>query len=295
MNTSITSNWRPLLRAVSAFLIALIALAAPARAQQLFIAHLDGYGGGIVSQYNSATGAVENASLITAGLNQPIGLAVHGNDLYVANQGNGGTIGHFILNGPTVPEAGSNPTFITKVGKPTGLALSVNGDTLYVSDFKGGTVTAYSLSGPTPVAKFSIPLTRPAGLTVQNQTLYVASAGSVPGLGTVGTYYAKTGVAMNASFVSKLNGPTGVAVQGSTLYVATQDGVVNSYDINGTNPAQFDRTVVTGLSTPTGLAVSGDTLYVADSAKSNVTLFGVVGTDPVVISPLSFPTGVAVK
>jgi DNA-binding beta-propeller fold protein YncE len=92
MHTSIPSNWRPLLRALYAFLITIAVLwAMPRNAHaQLYVTQ---FTGNSVSEYDTKTGALINASFIT-GLNGPIGLALSGNTLFVVNQGNG-TVGEY--------------------------------------------------------------------------------------------------------------------------------------------------------------------------------------------------------
>jgi 6-phosphogluconolactonase (cycloisomerase 2 family) len=280
--------------AASLFALAALVVTAGTAKAQLFVVHLNGYGpDGIVSQYNANDGNPQNPNLITTGLNQPIGIAVMGNSLYVANKGNG-TIGAYLLTGHTASPI--NPAFVSGVGKPAGLAAANN--TLYVADFNSGIVSAYTVdeTNGVPVSNWGpLKLTRPTGLTVQGHILYVASDGGGPGLGTVGTYSADNGAAMNPSFVSGLNGPTGLAIQGNTLYVTSQDGTIGAYGINS-NPAKPLGTVLTGLDAPTGLAILGSqnaVLYVADSIKGTVRSFG--GNNPVVISGLSFPTGIAIK
>jgi hypothetical protein len=83
---SITSNWRPLLRAFYPFLIASAVLwAAPRNAcAQLYLTNRPHFFLiGRVSEYNATTGEVVNANFIT-GLNLPTGIAVKGNTLFVA-------------------------------------------------------------------------------------------------------------------------------------------------------------------------------------------------------------------
>jgi hypothetical protein len=74
MKKSITSNWRPLLRAFYPFLIAIAGLCAlPKNSHaQLYVAQASA---NIVSEYDAKTGAPINANFIT-GLNFPDGLAV---------------------------------------------------------------------------------------------------------------------------------------------------------------------------------------------------------------------------
>jgi hypothetical protein len=75
MKTTLTSNWRPLLRAFYPFLIAIAALWAMPRTARAQLYVTQGGTGGIVSKYNATTGAAINANFIT-GLITPVGLAV---------------------------------------------------------------------------------------------------------------------------------------------------------------------------------------------------------------------------
>jgi hypothetical protein len=116
MKTSITSNFRPLLRAFYPFVIAIAVLwAMPRNAHaQLYITQDNG----TVSEYDATTGAAINANFIT-GLDVPSGLAVKGNTLFVANQGNG-TVG--VYNATT--GAAINANFITGLQFfPIGIAV----------------------------------------------------------------------------------------------------------------------------------------------------------------------------
>ena len=75
MKTIITSNWRPLRRALCTLLLGIAMLwAMPrnARAQLLYVGQT---GNSSVGEYNATTGAAINANFIT-GLNEPEGLAV---------------------------------------------------------------------------------------------------------------------------------------------------------------------------------------------------------------------------
>jgi len=75
VKTIITSNWRPLRRALCTLLLGITALWAmpgSARAQVLYVSQVNA---GIVGEYDATTGAAINANFIT-GLNSPVGLAV---------------------------------------------------------------------------------------------------------------------------------------------------------------------------------------------------------------------------
>jgi hypothetical protein len=163
MKTTPASNWRPLLRAFYAFLIAFAALWAMPRnaCAQLYV--INNFGG--VSEYNATTGEVINASFIT-GLIDPAGLAVKGNTLFVANSG--GFVGKY----DATTGAAINPGFITGLSQPFGLALL--GNTLFVANQAGrsrgaGTIGTYdATTGAAINASFITGLSAPFGLAVKS-------------------------------------------------------------------------------------------------------------------------------
>ncbi len=74
---------------------------------------------GTVAVYDAVTGGVVNASFIT-GLNSPLGLAISGNNLFVANFGSG-TVGEYdATTGATI-----NANFVTGLNGPVDLAVRV--------------------------------------------------------------------------------------------------------------------------------------------------------------------------
>jgi DNA-binding beta-propeller fold protein YncE len=83
MKTIITSNSRPLHRALCTLLIGIAALWTMPRSAraQLYVSQV--LNGG-VGKYNATTGAAINANFIT-GLSSPKGLALSGNNLFVTN------------------------------------------------------------------------------------------------------------------------------------------------------------------------------------------------------------------
>src|SRR5260370_725044 len=138
MKTTLTSNWRPLLRAFYPFLITIAALwAMPKNARaQLYVTELPQGGPiGVVDKYDATTGAAISASFIT-GLNDPVGLAVLGNTLFVANT-SGSTDGKY----DSTTGAAISPSFITGLTAPEGLAVKSN--TLSASKISNGTSTTY--------------------------------------------------------------------------------------------------------------------------------------------------------
>ena len=120
MKTTLTSNWRQLLRAFYPFLIAAAALwAMPKNAHaQLYLTELPGGGLAVVGKYDATTGAAISSSFITTGLSVPFGLAVEGNTLFVVNFITG-TVGKY----DATTGAAISPSFITGLNNPFGLAV----------------------------------------------------------------------------------------------------------------------------------------------------------------------------
>jgi len=159
MKTIITSNSRPLHRALCALLLGIAALWAMPRSARAQVYVSQVFNGG-VGKYNATTGAVINANFVT-GLSQPQGLALSGNNLFVATNNNGGTVGEYnATTGATI-----NANFITGLNGPIGLALS--GNHLFVTNQFTGTVGEYdATTGAVVNANFITGLSDPCALAI---------------------------------------------------------------------------------------------------------------------------------
>jgi WD40 repeat protein len=201
-----------------------------------------------VSTYNATTGAAINSNFIT-GIVEPIGLALFGNTLFVADFGTG-TVGTY----DATTGASINRNFITGLFNTLGLA--VLGNTLFVTDFGVGTVSTYNAStGAAINPNFITGLTLPAGLALSGNTLFVCGYLFVTNFfgGTVGSYNANTGATINPSFISGLQGPQFLALSSNTLFVANVAGTAGQYDAK--TGAAINAGFITGLSAPFGLAI----------------------------------------
>ena len=197
----------------------------------------------------SGTRGHANAAGAAAEFDNPMGIAVSENTLYVADQNN-----HRIR---AIDLASPNKTVSTIAGsgtqgfkdgtgaaaefdRPAGLAVS--GTTLYVSEYGGHRIRAIDLASP-------------------NKTV-----STVAGSGTAGY---KDGTA------AQFNRPTGIAVSGTTLYVADYDNHrIRAIDL--TSPEKTVSTIAgdgtagntdgigsaAKIGLPSDIVVSGDTLYV---------------------------------
>src|SRR5271165_519116 len=130
--------WRPLHRALFYTLLLCIAAlwAMPRSAHaQLYVSE----NSSTVGEYNATTGAAISSFTPITGLSIPEGIAVSGNNLFVAQEDNI-TVGEY--NATT--GAAINASFITGVSIPAGLALS--GNNLFVANLDGSTVGEYNVS-----------------------------------------------------------------------------------------------------------------------------------------------------
>ena len=111
-----------------------------------------------VGKYDASTGAVINATFIT-GIYTPFGLAVSGNNLFVAASNN--AVGKY----DATTGAAINAGFVTGLSNPTNLAVS--GNNLFVAELDGSRVGEYdAATGAAINANFITGIT-PVGLAIQ--------------------------------------------------------------------------------------------------------------------------------
>jgi hypothetical protein len=299
MKTTLTSNWRPLLRAFYPFLIAIAALWAMPRTAGAQLYVTQGGTGGFVSKYNTTTGALIKAHFITQ-LNGPTGLAVSGTDLFVAIE-TANKVGKYNATTGAV----INANFITGLHAPFfGLVLNTSARRLFVTNttIVTNTVGEYNATTGAPInASLITGLIEPQGLAFMGPTplssvpfLFVANFGN----NTVGKYDAKTGTVINASFIT-VPSPTGLALLGNTLFVGSfASYTVGAYD--ATTGAPINASLITGLNRPVGLALLGNNLFVVNQETNNGTVGEYNATTGAAINAnfitgLITPVGLAVK
>jgi sugar lactone lactonase YvrE len=223
-------------------------------------------------------------TVVTSGLNAPIGLAFDSTgNLYVANDGNS-TIGK------VAPGSSTATPFVTSgLSQPHYLAFDASGN-LYVANFGSGTVSKVA-AGTSTATTFVSGLSLPMGLAFDSTgNLYVANHGN----GTVSKVAAGTSTA--TPFVtSGLSLPVGLAFDASgNLYVGNEgNGTVSKVAAGTSTAIPF---ITSGLNVADGLAfdASGN-LYVADQNNSTVSKVA-VGTStatPFITSGLNQAWGLA--
>jgi hypothetical protein len=239
---------------VLAVLLLCIGLVDSAHAQ-LFLTN---YNAGTIGEY-ATSGAVVNKSLVQ-GLSQPWGLAVEGDDIFVAFPSLG-TVGEYSTSGAAI-----NASLISGLAGPIGLA--VEGNDLFVANYGSGIIGEYTTSGA--VINASLISTRvtgkspgPTALAAQGTNLFVTFSQlpfpTPPGM--VGEYTTSGGTE-NASLISGLEGPQAIAVEGNDLFVAnTFSETVSEYTTSGNT---VNAALISGLDVPIALAVNGNDLFVVN-------------------------------
>jgi WD40 repeat protein len=187
---------------------------------------------GTIGEYNTADSTF-NPSFITS-LVAPYGIAVSGDDLYVAtNSGGLTTIGEYTTAGATV-----NASLITIPEsysfQPESMVVS-GGNLYVVLNSDSGTIGEYdATTGATINANLITGLYFPHSVTVLDGELFVG--GGAGYLGGWVAEYSLSGAPINTSLVTGQGPISGIAASGGNLFVATGtlDGnAVVEYDTSG--------------------------------------------------------------
>lgn len=218
-----------------------------------------------VGTYNATTGAVINASFITADLNNPFSLAVAGPNLFVTNLGNNSIAKYDANTGST-----TSATFISGLNGPYGVAVA--GSDLFVTNLNTNTIGKFNADTGAPINSAFIDssqgLNQPMNLWVDAGYLYVANYGN----STIGKYDATTGATISSTFIpgGALSNVVELVVAGNSLFIANHggSGYISKFDL-GTGLLNKYFIPTSGLSDPYGVAVLGTTLFVASRGTGN--------------------------
>jgi len=197
--------------------------------------------------------------------------------IYVACQGSN-SIKAFTASGAPI----GSGDLVSGLSSPNGIVLV--GKTLFVTNYSGSSIGAYSTSGATINANFASIGTGGYGIATNGSAIWVSNVLQE----TINSYSTTTGLPLSdPPLVSDLNSPRGVAVSGNALYVA-DTGFPAIKSLNATTGAPGPYTTL-GLDEPRGIAVSGNRLYVSDFASNKIGVFNATTCQPVNVS---FITGV---
>lgn len=169
------------------------------------------YGNNAVGEYNAVTGHAINSDLVyglSDGLNNPAGLLLVGNILYVTNDANTFSGTGYVSEYNVLTDTLLSQNFITNLSNPQGLALS--GTNLLVANEGSNTIGEYNAAtGNTENSSYiQSGVDQPFGLLDLGNNLLVANGGS----NIVTEYDATTGAETNPSFIAGVSQPVSLAV-----------------------------------------------------------------------------------
>ena len=228
---------------------------------------------GTIGKY-TISGSIVNPSLIS-GLNTPLGMAISGTNLFVADVNR---IGKYSTTGAII-----NSNLITNLSNPVGL-LVINTN-LFVTFNSTGKIGKYTLDGVEIDASLISNLDSPVGLATDGTNLFVANYGSHSNpsnpMGTIGEY-SSSGTAIAPVLVNGLGGANFISIIGTNIYIVKNElSVIGQYTTSG-------ATVNASLVTTSGHNFSGiATVPIHNPAPPPAIGITTYSNQPVVIWPAS--------
>jgi hypothetical protein len=189
------------------------------------------------------------SSNFISGLNQPKGIIIKGDYLYVINS-NINSIGKFnLMNGNVV-----SSNFISGLNQPKGIIIK--GDYLYV--LNNNKIEKYSLyDGSVVNANFITGLNLPIGFAINEEYIYVSFNNNI------GKYSLNDGSIVNANFITLLDYPNGITVKGDYIYIAkSNNNNIGKYSLY--DGSVVDENYITGLNNPEFIAIESNKIYISN-------------------------------
>jgi serine/threonine-protein kinase len=244
--------------------VAIVLTSGIASADNVFVSN---NGNGTVEEI---TGSSMPTTIIDTGLNSPTGIAIYGNDVFVANNGssvNAGYVEEYSL-ATDLPVA----TYATGLVGPRGIAFDSAGN-LYVADQGNGSVVEIPTGGGS-VETLATGLTAPNDVVFANGVLYATEGGSnqVVTIADGGAAPLVTG--------NGLSSPNGIAFDGGNLLVVNHGSAqVLAYSTGGTNlGSAVQSPYLSSLNQPKAIAVDSEgDFYVTDNGDETVTEYSPTG------------------
>jgi hypothetical protein len=199
---------------------------------------------------------------VVPGLNEPEGIIVSGNFMYIAQAG-ANKISKIDITNPT-------PTIIdvaTGLNEPVYLAL--NGNDLYISEIGGGKVSKLDITATTPTTTTDVVtgLTTPVDLELNGNDLYIVQADGANKISKINITATLPTTATDV--VTGLSKPLHLELNGTDLYFSQTNGnKISKIDISAPTPTVID--VLTGIDRAESLASDNNYLYFKAQSSTGV-------------------------
>ena len=226
-------------------------------------------------------------------INSPQGIIVNGDDLYIAQPGDG-KISKYNLTSGT--QTATN--VIVGITYPRQLLLI--GNDLYIAETSIGTISKINITAGAPTTTDILTgLIYPQGMALNGNDLYFIEEGN-SGASKISRINITDATPIVTEIVSGLNVAIQLSINGNDLYIAEKFGnKISKIDLTDAIPTVTD--VVT-VNRPNSIVSSGNEIYIAEtgpgSGDNKITKFDVTSIVPTttdVVTGLDNPTGIAIK
>jgi hypothetical protein len=197
-------------------------------------------------------------TVLISNLDNPSGMEIKDNFLYVAHFGDGDVI-KIDLDDPS-----PSVIDVTFFGNTPNM-LKFNGDDLYFTDNNGTRIYKYDTTSSSPTAEtfLNTPnMSGPIGIDIKDGVLYYGQAG----FGNILKLDLNNPNGTPTEIVSGLDRPIGIEFKGNYLYVADADGdKIIKIDVTQ-SPAVIEDVVI-NLNNPEDITFDGDIMYIVQLNK----------------------------
>jgi hypothetical protein len=207
---------------------------------------------------------------IVTGLNTPFGIALHGDDLYIA-ESNGNKISKIDITAATPTTATDVVT--TALDSPSGLVLFE--DDLYIAEYNGGNISKIDITATPPTPTVVVTgLDYPSGLALHGDDLYIAEFG--------GNKISKINITAATpttatAIITGVNSPWHLIIDNNILYISrSNDGAVSKVDLSSLSLEEnLLRHELSVFPNP-----SSDFIHVSGlTAKGKYSIFNILGAE----------------
>ncbi len=201
-------------------------------------------------------------------LQRPEGLAISGNELYIAAFENGD------IYKIDLTEENPYPTFVVSSGQTPNMLL-LHGTDLYYTDNTGGSLYRFNINWPlnTSAELVTSAFTDgPIGLEIKDNYLYISEAITFGG-GRLHRLDLTSPMPVLEELLNNLERPIGMEFRGNDLYIAQMDGD-NIIKVDVTQTPMVAEEVI-AINSPTDITFYNDTMYIirwSDNVISKVDL-----------------------